>query len=207
MGHLSGRLRIFVTGLCVASALGTTAASASASPAAPTKPSIDRVVLRGDPTDPQVLIYGHGFGTRPAPNPPNGTSNFGRCGPIPGDTGYDFGSDLWIGDRTQNWSAGYTPNTDCIGLILVKYSDQEIDFRPGALYTLAYGQPHRAGGTYKLAEGDIANIDVKGVEVVVTVHYLRGSTRSACPPRHKPNHCPPKRKSKPKHKPCPPRHH
>jgi hypothetical protein len=65
-------------------------------------PTIYRVSFRGGPTNPEIVVYGKGFGRRPAPDPQGGTSNFGQCGPIPGRTGNDFGSELWLGNHGRD---------------------------------------------------------------------------------------------------------
>ena len=135
-------------------------------------PIIYRVSFRGGPTSPEIIVYGKDFGRRPAPDPAGGTSNLGQCGPIPGRTGHDYGSKLWLGNRTQLWSAGYTPYGDCIGLRVTKYTDREIVYRLGSFYALHYEQRDGLGhGDYELEQGDSVDINVNGAVLTTRVRY------------------------------------
>ena len=139
---------------------------------------IRHVEFRGTPRDPEIVIYGRHFGRRPEPSPQRGTSNLGNCGPIPGHTGSDYGDRLWLEDRTADWSAGYAGYVDCIGLIIRKYSDDEIAFRFGSLYGQSFGQPNPLGGTYGLRAGDDVGVTVRGVVFETHVHFPRDRERS-----------------------------
>ncbi len=136
------------------------------------QPTITGVRFRGDPRDPTIVIRGSGFGPRPPADPRRGTSYLGHCGRIPGRTGKDYGTALWIRDRTQGWSAGNTALGDCVGLVLLRYSDREIRFRLGSFYRLAYGRPTPSGsGVYVLAPHDLAVIVVHGARLRTLVRY------------------------------------
>jgi hypothetical protein len=132
--------------------------------------TISRVTFRGGPISPEVIISGRDFGRRPAPDPAGGTSKLGQCGAIPGRTGHDFGSKLWLGNRTRLWSAGYTPYGDCMGLILTKYTNREIVYRLGSFYALHYP-------LYKLAQGDSVDINVNGAVLTTRVEYAAPDRR------------------------------
>ena len=139
---------------------------------------IDHVRFDASAKDPEIVIHGRGFGHRPDADPRRGTSDLGRCGPIPGHTGSDYGDQLWIEDSTQHWSAGFTGYVDCIGLIIDRYSNHEIVYHLGSLYRLAYGQDDLLGGIYKLGRGDRVQINVNGTTFSTTVHYADSDRRS-----------------------------
>ncbi len=135
-------------------------------------PKIDRVDFSGTPANPKITLYGDEFENWPAANPGGGTSNLGKCGPITGKTGNDFGSQLWVSDQTQLWSAGYTPYVDCMGLVVVQYSEDKIVLRLGSFYAINYGQRNGfAHGIYKLTPGDTFQVNVEGASATVRVHY------------------------------------
>lgn len=136
----------------------------------PTK--IDRVVFSGNPTDPMITIYGRELKNWPVANPRVGTSNVGKCGSIKGNTGNDFGDELWVSDQSQLWSAGYTPYVDCIGLVVVHYSEQRIVVRLGSFYAIHYAQRNGFDhGIYKLTPGDTLQVNVEGARITVPVRY------------------------------------
>lgn len=135
-------------------------------------PTISAVRFRGNPRNPTIVVNGSGFGDRPTPHPARGTSFLGRCRPISGRTGKDYGTALWIGDFSQSWSAGNTAASDCIGLIVVKYTATEVRFRLGSYYRRHYRRRVGTGaGTYELAPGDLAVVVVRGTPVVAHVDY------------------------------------
>ena len=135
---------------------------------------ISGVTFRGGPKNPEIVIDGHGFGRRPRPHPPTGTSNLGKCGPITGHTGKDYGTRLWVADHTQLWSAGYLPYVDCMGLIVTSYSHDRIVYRLGSFYRINYGQRNQfSHGIYELIPSDHVRIHVKGASFATTVHYRR----------------------------------
>ncbi len=137
-------------------------------------PSISRVTFRGGPADPVIIVYGRHFGARPAADPSGGTRNFGACGPIEGRTGDDFGSRLWLEDRSQLWSAGYAPYVDCLGLILGSFSADRIVYRLGSFYKINYRRRNGfSHGIYELSEGDTVTVTVKGATLTTRVRYDR----------------------------------
>jgi hypothetical protein len=140
----------------------------------PTK--IDRVVFSGDPTDPTITIYGQEFDHQPSANPSDGTSNLGKCGPIKGNTGNDYGDQLWVSDQSQLWSAGDTPLVDCMGLVVVQYSEHRIVLRLGSFYAINYAQRNGFDhGIYELTPGDTFQVSVEGARVTLPVRYGGGN--------------------------------
>ncbi len=135
-------------------------------------PEITGVSFRGAPADPQITVYGEHFAQRPAADPLGGTSNLGRCGPISGNTGLDYGDELWLDDHTQLWSAGYLPYVDCMGLVVKSYSDDRIVYRLGSFYEIYYSRRTRySHGIYKLAEGDSVTIHVDDAAFTTQADY------------------------------------
>jgi hypothetical protein len=140
--------------------------------------TISKVTFKDGPTKPEIVISGKHFGHLPPRDPTGETSNFGQCGRIPGHAGYDYGAKLWLEDRSQLFSAGYTPYVDCMGLIVTKYTDCEIVYRLGSFYDLNYGRRNGFDhGMYKLAEGDLVGITVNGALITTRVHYSRDRGR------------------------------
>ncbi len=169
---------------CLAT-LGVACAGAIAAPDA-TAPShtspgvqLTSVTFQGTPRAPIVIIHGKALGSRPSRNPRGGTSNFGLCGPIAGRTGSDFGTQLWLEDETQRWSAGYSPYVDCMGIIVTKYSSTEVVYELGSWYRQHFGTrtrfPH---GVYVLAEGDVVNLKLRGVNLRAVVHYTHAPAKT-----------------------------
>ncbi len=149
-------------------------AYASAASAQSRMPTVTSVVFHGAPANPQIIVRGTNFGTPPAPDPAGGTSGFGKCGPIAGNTGEDFGTSLWISDRSQLWSAGNSPHVDCMGVKVSTYTNTRIVYRLGSFYKIHYKARNQfSHGIYQLRRGDRAILYVGGTSVPVRVVYDR----------------------------------
>jgi hypothetical protein len=145
--------------------------SANGAPESQSGPVVSSIVFVDGPTNPKIIIRGRDFGSRPKADPREGTSNLGKCGPISGKTGNDYGTKLWLEDGTQRWSAGFYPHVDCMGLIVTKYNSHEIIYRLGSFYSLHYRQSNGIGGIYTLAWGDTVRIKVLGTTWTAHVSY------------------------------------
>jgi hypothetical protein len=146
------------------------AATATPAPSA-VGPTITAVHFRGSPSNPAMTVLGSNLGTAPSPSPSSHPSGHGGCPSFAGDDGYDYGTSLYLAVPSANWSAGrYNPSlkeTDCIDLVVTKYTPTEIDFHFGAFYTSTYPKFSLAGGTS-------VQIDVAGTNYTTTVRYLTG---------------------------------
>ena len=144
------------------------AAMASAEASAPAKARITSVAFKDvTGSNPQIMIRGSGFGSRPAhdpsfpPTPPQGNTPPYGCSAT-GKVGWNYGTQLWISITStahSAWSAGrYRPalnELDCVGLTILKYTGSQV------VYRLAAG--YRQGG-YKLAVGDHYEVSVRGAK-------------------------------------------
>jgi hypothetical protein len=61
---------------------------------------------------------------------------------VAGDTGYDYGTSLYLANSAQIWAAGrYRPQlneTDCLDLIVTKFTPTEVEFHIGPFYKRFY---------------------------------------------------------------------
>jgi hypothetical protein len=138
---------------------------------------ISAVRFTGTVKKPTITITGSGFGSKPTPNLPISPDKAGRhyhaaCATQRvagnGKDGHDYkASDLgmnWGAQRPHGYKAGvYVRGSyiDCIGLIIVKYTNTKVVLRPGCQYAL-----YR-----RMKEGDAALISVNGGKKRLSVHY------------------------------------
>jgi hypothetical protein len=155
---------------------GGTTPTPSTQPA--TTPTISSVAFSGNPGNPSVIIHGKNFGKRPAPNPsahPSGQpSGSGRCPVVAGDTGYNYGTSLYLAATAKNWSGGrYRPElgeNDCLDLVVTKFTPTEVAFHFGPFYTKFHSN-------FSLDSGDAVEVDVNGA--VLDVHVKYGASVSS----------------------------
>ena len=107
---------------------------------------ISSAVFGGTQRNPTVTISGSGFGTAPAaPATPAGS----------GMTGSNYGTSLFLVDRTQNLSAGLSNGAtdNSVGLVNLSYSDTSISFQLGSAYSRFL---------YNIKPGDDVGVSVAG---------------------------------------------
>jgi hypothetical protein len=178
MGGVLRKAGLVLGGVVVAGGVAVPAGVLASSGAGALSPvTITSISFKGTAAKPTITVKGTGFGsTAPAADPsthPNGQSN---CPAFPSKPakdikkdGFDYGTDmLWLGDATGGWRGGdFVPGseTDCIGLIITKWSPTEIKFKPGT----AYDNPTLENGfTWVLASGDSVTVDVLGTNGTTT---------------------------------------
>jgi hypothetical protein len=129
---------------------------------------ITSVSFAGSPANPSVVVRGTCLGTRPAPNPARHPSGLGGCPSISGDNGYLYGTSLYLAVPAQGWSGGrYRPElneTDCLDLVVTKFTPTEVDFHFGPFYRSVYPK-------FSLAAGTQVTIGVNGAAADATVSY------------------------------------
>ena len=128
--------------------------------------------FRGDPTNPEIVVYGKDFGRRPAPN----TAGWNlESGAVRADT---WAHRLRLWQQAMAWE----PHTALVrglhavrrlhGPDVTKYTDREIVYRFGSLYAQHYEQRDGHGhGDYELEQGDRVDINVNGAVLTTRVHY------------------------------------
>jgi hypothetical protein len=131
-------------------------------------PTIDSARFLGTAANPTVVIRGTNLGQLPAPAPSGHPSGLNGCPTISSDTGYDYGTALSIVVPAQGWAGGrYRPTvneTDCIDLVVTKFTPTEVEFHLGPLYTQSYPK-------FDLATGSRVEINVNGASYATTVSY------------------------------------
>jgi hypothetical protein len=147
------------------------AVAATQQPAAkPTTPpgSISSVTFSGGPSNPTIAIHGHNLGRRPAPSPPGHPSGLNGCPILANDTGYDYGTSLYLANASQAWAIGrYRPQlneTDCLDLIVTRFTPTEVELRIGPFYKRFYPK-------YELTPGLQVQVVVDGTTFNTTVKY------------------------------------
>ena len=132
---------------------------------------ITSVVFSGSAADPSVAVHGTCLGARPAPSPAGHPSGLNGCPAVAGDDGYDYGTNLYIAVPAKNWAGGrYRPSlneTDCIDLVVTKFTPTEVDFHFGRSYASFYPK-------FSLNDGDAVEVGVNGA--TRTVHVKYGAT-------------------------------
>ncbi len=96
--------------------------------------NITAVTFNGTPANPTATIWGSGFGTQ---------SNLGpTSAPTCGGTGYDYAGTFDF--NVDDYDVG--SNGDCLGIVVLSYSDDQITFGPGSAYPttedIASGMPY-----------------------------------------------------------------
>ena len=152
---------------CLAGALLPVAARSTAW-SGTTAAAITSVTVTGTASNPVITIRGQHFGARPAHNPTCHPGDGGVCGNY---TGYDFGTKLYLVDKSPIlFSAGrYRPaksELDSIGLVITTYTQRKIVYHFGSGYQHGHGS---AG--LKLKNGDDYRVSVRGANATGTVHY------------------------------------
>ncbi len=149
-----------------------TPAPAGPSVAQPPPPSttatITSVLFRGGPGNPSVELRGSHLGALPRPDPTGHPSGQGGCPVVSGDTGYDYGTSLYVVLLAKGWSAGrYNPSaneTDCVDLVVTKFTSSEVDFHFGPFYATYHSK-------FSINTGDQVQIGVNGTTKTVHVAY------------------------------------
>ena len=139
MSGMRGSLRAGLTAAVGAGALIAGPGLADAMPSA----HINSVKTSGTSAKPEITVKGHGFGSRPAPNPPNFPAGSMGCPVIPAATaGRLYGTQLYFTDLKAkkgtytNWTAGQFDSQffDCIGVVIDQWSSTKVRFHFGATY-------------------------------------------------------------------------
>ena len=150
---------------------------ATAAASHPASSHVTSVSFHGSAHHPEIVIRGHGFGSKPKPNLPISPEHAGAkynagCSTQKvvgnGNDGRDYSKHRlgvgWGKTAPHGFNAGvYVPGSylDCIGLKVVSYSSTRVVLRPGCQYA------HYA----KLKVGDKFWISVNGAHARGTVHY------------------------------------
>jgi len=134
----------------------------------PTAASITSVRFSGGPANPTVVVSGRNLGSRPSPDPGGHPSGLNGCPTVAGDTGYDYGTSLYLAPTSGEWAVGrYRPElneTDCLDLVVTKFTPTEVDFHFGPSYKNTYPK-------FALAPGSQVQIVVNGATYDTTVKY------------------------------------
>ncbi|MGA2210082.1 MAG: hypothetical protein ABSH30_10640 [Acidimicrobiales bacterium] len=118
------------------------------------KVSITSVTISGSSESPEFVVAGSGFGSGPGKGAAPG------CTEIAG-AGLNYGSKIFFNDNSSNqWQAG--TGSDCIGLVIVSWSDTSIVFDLGSWYSWSGGG---AGQGTVLNAGDPYTMTVKGAHL------------------------------------------
>ncbi len=178
-----------VTGVARATTSPVHGAAANSGP-----PTISSVQVVGRVSNPTIVVRGSGFGSRPRPDPSTSPSGQQGCPVTPrSGTGFLYGTSFFANDLSaqagtyigQQFDAGiFTPGDngefDCLGLVIVAWTDHIVVFRYGNLYDKNF-----PGNFYVLSNGDPLQVGVKGATFTTTVHGLvnpGGSTTTTIPP-------------------------
>jgi hypothetical protein len=138
---------------------------------APASATITSVAFGGSPANPSFVVHGTSLGKLPKHDPAGHPSGFNGCPAVAGDIGFDFGTNLYLAVPAKNWSGGrYRPSlneTDCLDLVVTKFTPTEVDFHFGTFYTKYHAQ-------FSLNDGDAVEVGVNGA--VKSVHVKYGAT-------------------------------
>jgi hypothetical protein len=125
----------------------------------PVTPTIASVTMTGGATNPSFAIHGTNLGKLPAADPSGHPSGQNGCPVVSGDNGYDYGTSLYVASLDHGWSGGrYRPTmneTDCIDLVVTRFTGTEIDFHFGPFFAQHASQ-------FPLADGDVLDVVVNG---------------------------------------------
>jgi hypothetical protein len=151
-----------------ASATTTGSSTTTTTSTASAQPTIETMTFRGNATDPSFVIHGTNLGKLPEPNPSGHPSGLNGCPTVAGDTGYDYGTSLYLAVPNANWAGGrYRPElneTDCIDLVVTKFTSTDIEFHFGQSYQTFYPK-------FALAPGTRVQVVVNGATYNITVKY------------------------------------
>jgi hypothetical protein len=152
MSVYSARLGMLLASLCC---FGVAPSAASA-----TEVTIKHVKLKGTTAEPEIVISGSGFGTKPEK----------YIAPCAG-TGEDYESSFFVIDETpadqfEAGDHGINPHGsesyDCVGLIINKWTNTKIIAHFGSFY---------GEGGYHVEKGDIFEAYVLGVKKTITAKF------------------------------------
>jgi hypothetical protein len=144
--------------------------------AKPPKPSsgggcaahVASVTFHGSAPKPSIVVRGACLGRRPPPNPAQHPSGLNGCPVVAADNGYDYGTSLYIAVPSKGWAGGrYRPSlneTDCIDLVVTKFTPTEVDFHFGRSYTSFYPK-------FSLDPGTPVTVVVNGASLDTRVKY------------------------------------
>jgi hypothetical protein len=132
------------------------------------KAAITSVTFSGGPANPTVAVRGTALGARPKPSPAHHPAGHSGCPSVAGDTGYDYGTSLYIENVTRGFAGGrYRPEAgelDCIDLVVTKFTSTEVDFHFGPFLT-------QNAAKFPFDPGDTAKVVVNGASRTVRVSY------------------------------------
>jgi hypothetical protein len=130
-------------------------------------PSITRVQFHGTATSPMVVITGENLGTEPPASPAGHVSGLNGCPAFAGDQGYDYGTSLYIALPGGVSAGRYRPEmseTDCVDLVVTKFTPTEVDFTLGSFYSQQYPR-------FVLSSGGAYQVVVNGATFAGMVNY------------------------------------
>jgi hypothetical protein len=130
-----------------------------ASPSTTPSGSITSVAFTGNPKNPSIVVRGKNLGSKPQPNPAYHPAGHSGCPSIANDTGYDYGTSLYVEALSRNFSGGrYRPELnelDCVDLVVTKFTSTEVDFHFGPFLTQNAAQfPFNAGDSARVVVND-----------------------------------------------------
>jgi len=129
--------------------------------------TITSVQFFGSAANPSVVVQGKNLGAKPAPDPAFHPSGQSGCPSVTGDSGYDYGTSLYLANTTKNWAAGRSRPSlgelDCLDLVVTKFTSSEVAFHFGPFYA----QYEKA----KLDAGDAVQIVVNDASKTATAKY------------------------------------
>ena len=138
------------------------------SPSSPVVSSaqITSVLVGGTPAAPTFIVHGKNLGAKPPPDPGVHPSGHNGCPTVSGDSGYDYGTSLYVVVPARNWSGGRSvgSETDCIDLVVTRFDSREVAFHFGPFYA-----QHRA--QFPLVDGDVLQATINGATLDVHVRH------------------------------------
>jgi hypothetical protein len=116
-------------------------------------------------------VRGSGLGAQPAPAPDQHPAGLNGCPAIANNNGYDYGTSLYLAVPSHNWSAGRSTGneTDCIDLVVTKFTTTEVDFHLGPFYTQSVSK-------FPLTNGTQLQVTINGAQKTVHVNYGAAAT-------------------------------
>jgi hypothetical protein len=130
-------------------------------------PSITGVQFHGSASNPTIVITGQNLGTEPPASPTGHVSGQNGCPAFTDDQGYDYGTNLYITLPGGVSGGRYRPEmseTDCVDLVVTKFTSTEVDFTFGSFYSQQYPK-------YALSAGGPYQVVVNGATYGGTVTY------------------------------------
>ena len=113
-------------------------------------------------------MHGSGLGSKPSADPQGHPAGTGGCPAVPGDDGYDYGTNLYIAVPAKGWSGGrYDPSaneTDCVDLVVTKFTPTEVDYHFGPFYRIYHSK-------LSINDGELVQIAINGANKTIHVKY------------------------------------